>query len=413
MDMYSRNQYLQEVQKEYWAASKSKKTELLNEAEKRTKLDRKYLIRKLKAQNFWSRKPRKKRKLLYDGQVVAALVRIWEIFDYPCGQRLAPLLKTEVDRLKALGELSCSEEVAGKLKKISPPNIDIKLGHEKQVRHLRKNRHPKTQPLLYQKIPVKLNEEWNKEEVGNAQLDFVAHCGSSALGDFINSLSLADIASGWWEGEAQMGRSQRFTHQSLEEIRKRVPFRLKEMHPDNDSGIINDLIYRYCQDKGIAFSRSRPNKKNDNAYVEQKNWTHVRKIFGYLRYDTETELEIINDLYHHELRLYKNFFQPVIKLISKERVGGKIKRKYDLPKTPYQRLMESDQINEETKEQLRSLYLSLNPAELKRRIDAKLKQLYLLYQSKNQTQEVESLRKLTPRLVTNYIIQSEPVRLPN
>lgn len=413
MDMYSRNQYLQELQKEYLGGNRKDKTTLLNEAEKRTGLARKYLIRKVSVRNGWPNKSRKKRKQVYDGQVVAALARLWEIFDYPCGQRLAPLLKTEVDRLRQLGELSCSDEVAFKLRKISPANIDIKLRHEKEVLHLKKNRHPKTQPLLYQKIPVKLTDEWDKEEVGNAQLDFVAHCGSSAWGDFINSLSLSDIASGWWEGEAQIGRSQRFTNQGLEKIRQRLPFSLKEIHPDNDSGIINDLIYRYCQDKEIAFSRSRPNKKNDNAYVEQKNWTHIRKIFGYLRYDAEQELEVINDLYHHELRLYKNFFQPVIKLVSKERVGGKIKRKYDLPKTPYQRLIESNQVNEETKQALTNLYHSLNPAELKRRIDAKLKQLYHIYQLKNQTQKVEPLKKLTPRLVTNYIIQSELIRLPS
>jgi hypothetical protein len=165
MDMHSRNQYLQEVQKEYWGASKSKKTKLLNEAEERTKLARKYLIRKLRARNFWLKKPRKKRKLLYDGQVVAALVRLWEIFDYPCGDRLEPLLKTEVDRLREQGELICSEEVATKLKKISSTTIDEKLRRSRELLHLKQNRHPRTQPLLYQKIPVKTCDEWDRQEL--------------------------------------------------------------------------------------------------------------------------------------------------------------------------------------------------------------------------------------------------------
>lgn len=412
MDMHSRNQYLKALRERYLKLkSKKEKGKILDEYCKNTGQSRKYVIRKIQARVNLEPKPRKKRKATYDGEVIASLVKVWKIFDCPCGQRLASLLKTEVERLRQLGELSCSCEVASKLKKISPANIDIKLRGEKERLHLKRNRHPKTQPLIYQKIPVKLIDEWNREEVGNCQLDFVSHSGSSASGDFINSLSLIDIATGWWEGEAQMGRSQRFTNQSLENIRKRLPFALKEIHPDNDSGILNDLIYRYSQAKGILFSRSRPNKKNDNAYVEQKNWTHIRKIFGYLRYDTEKELKIMNDLYLNELRLYKNFFQPVIKLVSKERVGSRIKRKYDTPKTPYQRLIESDEVNEETKQALTNLYHSLNPAELKREIDAKLKQLYQVYQFKNQTQKIEPSRKLKPHLVTNYIIQPEPIRL--
>lgn len=414
MDMHSRSQYLKVLREKYLKTkSKKEKGKILDEYCKNTTQNRKYVIRKIQLRVSLEPKPRKKRKECYDGYVKEALAQVWKIFDYPCGQRLAPLLKREVDRLRNLGELSCSFDVILKLKRISPASIDIKLRQEKEMLHLKRNRHPKTQPLLYRKIPVKLIDEWDREEVGNCQLDFVAHSGSSAFGDFINSLSLTCIASSWWEGEAQMGRSQRFTNQSLKNIIKRLPFMLKEIHPDNDSGIVNNLIYSYCKGEGIQFSRSRPNKKNDNAYVEQKNWTHIRKIFGYLRYDKKEELEIINSLYESELGLYKNFFQPVLKLVSKERVGARIKRKYDTPKTPYQRLIESDQIDEQTRKRLTNLYCSLNPAELKRRIDAKLKKLHQIYQLKNQTQKVEPLKKLTPRLVTNYIIQPESIRLPN
>lgn len=413
MDVHSRGQYLKVLKERYLKAKKKKeKGKILDEYCKNTGQNRKYVIRMIQPRVNLEPKPRRKRKAIYDGEVIAALIKVWEIFDFPCGQRLAPLLKQEVDRLRKLGELSCPDEVALKLKKISPASVDIKLRREKEILHLKRNRHPRTQPLLSKKIPVKLIDEWDKEEVGNCQLDFVAHLGSSTFGDFINSLSLTDIASSWWEGEAQMGRSQRFTFQSLKNVKKRLPFLLKEIHPDNDSGIINNLIYSYCKEEGIQFSRSRPNKKNDNAYVEQKNWTHVRKIFGYLRYDTEKELEIINDLYHNELRLYKNFFQPAMKLEEKIRIGSKIKRKYDTPKTPYQRLIESSQINKQVKQELTDLYYSLNPAELKRRIDIKLKRLQQIYQLKNQTQKVEPLKKLTPRSVTNYIIQPESIRLP-
>jgi len=170
-------------------------------------------------------------------------------------------------------------------------------------------------------------------------------------------------------------------------------------------------LYKYCQKEKLGFTRSRPNRKNDNAYIEQKNWTHVRKIFGYLRYDTYEELAIMNDLYHNELRLYKNFFQPVMKLKSKERVGGKVKRKYEDSKTPYQRLMESGQIRDEVRDELKDIYLSLNPAELKRNIDAKLARLYKAYAMKGKTRQVNPYKKLSPHSVRSYVIQQPAVGL--
>jgi hypothetical protein len=163
----------------------------------------------------------------------------------------------------------------------------------------------------------------------------------------------------------------------------------------------------------MTFTRSRPSRKNDNAYIEQKNWTHVRKILGYLRYDSFAELSIINDLYRGDLRLYKNFFQPVMKLKSKERIGGSVKRKYDIPKTPYQRLMDSGQISEQTRKQLEMVYLSLNPAQLKRSIDAKLDKLYHTYEEKGKAQQGDLMRKVVPHMVTSFMIQRSPVGLPS
>jgi Integrase core domain. len=161
--------------------------------------------------------------------------------------------------------------------------------------------------------------------VGYLEIDMVVHCGSSTLGEYINTLSTTEISSGWWEGEAIMSKSQEHSFWALKEIRKRTPFAWKGIDSDNGPEFINQILYKYCQREKLEFTRSRPNRKNDNAYIEQKNWTHVRKIFGYLRYDTYEELAIMKDLYHNELRLYKNFFQPVMKLASKERIGGKVK----------------------------------------------------------------------------------------
>jgi len=183
--------------------------------------------------------------------------------------------------------------------------------------------------------------------------------------------------------------------------RKRFPFKWKEIHPDNDSSFINWHLLSWCEKEGIQFSRSRPYRKNDNCFVEQKNSTHIRNVLGHLRYDTEKEIKIINDLYRNELRLYKNFFQPVMKLKEKVRDKGKIHRRYDTPRTPYQRIMESSYIPDTTKSRLRELYLSLNPAELKRSIEKKLKELYKVYQEKNnKKEEVNPCKRQKPLTVT-------------
>lgn len=364
--MHARKQYLAEVRKEYERADKQNRTQLLDEAEQRTGLRRKYLIRVLNGHvSEPVGKRRRKRRAAYGAAVTTALVQMWDIFEQPCGQRLAAILSSEMDRLRTLGELKCSDTVAEQLRKISASTIDRLLRREKRVRHLRRNRNPNVQRLVYQKIPVKVAADWDTSEIGNLQVDFVVHCGRSTGGDYIHTISAVDIATNWWEGQAIAVRSQHATKEGLQIMKSRFPFRIRELHPDNDSALVNDLLWDWCQEQRIQMSRSRPYKKNDNAWVEQKNWTHVRKIVGYRRYDNTTELRLLNEIYA-VLRLYKNFCLPTIKLKSKERVEGRIKRDYDKPTTPYQRLLASKQIDRTTKQQLRAVYDALNPAELHR-----------------------------------------------
>jgi len=412
MDMHSRNQYLKQLRIEYLRTeSKKEKGKLLDEAQKRTGLRRKYLIRKLRVLSNLDKKKVKgrRRKQVYDGYVKVVLVKCWEIFDYPCGQRLKPLLSQEVKRLRELGELTCSDEVADKLKRISARTIDEKLRHQKEVEGLKRKYHRKSYPLLYQKIPIKLSYEQDRTQLGNIQIDLVEHCGQSARGEYMNTLSTTDISSGWWEGEAVMGRSQEVVFNGLKQVRNRFPFAFREIHSDNGTEFINWHLLRYTNKEKLGFSRSRPNKKNDNCFVEQKNWTHVKKFVGYFRYDTTKELGILNDIYRNELRVYKNFFQPVIKLILKERRGGRVHRRYDDPKTPYQRVMESKEVEDRVKKELSKIYLALNPAQLKRTIDVKLNNLYKIYQIKNKSQEMTIRKRLKPNTVTylftepNYI----------
>jgi len=418
MDMQAKNQYLLTLIQErgYHLRTKKEKTGLLNEYCENTSQNRNYVIRKINTGAYLkTRTQRKKKKEYYDGYVREALVKLWGIFDYPCGQRLEASLKEVglIERLRRFKELNCSDEVAMKLKKIDSSTIDEKLKHQKEVEHLKRKYHQKRSPLLYQKIPVKLSNEQDRNGLGNIQTDLVEHCGQSARGEYLCTISNTDIASGWWEGEAIIGRGQIATQQGLERARKRFPFVWREIHSDNGVEFINAHLFRYTQQQGFAFSRSRPNKKNDNCLVEQKNWTHVKKYLGYHRYDTSSELNAINSLYQNELRLYKNFFQPIIKLVSKEKIGGHLRRRYDFPKTPYQRTMESNQIDEKKKRELKTIYESLNPAELKRRIDQKLNLLYKVYQKKNHSQKVEIEKKIKPSILTFYIRERGKVHLPS
>jgi len=260
MDMHSREQYLAALREEYLRGNKKQKTRLLNEARKRTKLNRKVLIGKLnRVPAAAADKPRRRaRGTMYGVGLRAPLGQVWELFDFPCGQRLAPILREQTERLRACGGLKCSAEEAGLLREMSPKTIDRLLKREREVRCLKQHRRPPVHPLLYQRVPVKTADDWDRREVGNLQLDYVLHCGRSTAGEYLLTLSATDIASGWWEGRAQLGRSQKATQESLAQIRGRMPFRLREVHPDNDSGILNDLLWNYCRQHRIGMSRSRP-----------------------------------------------------------------------------------------------------------------------------------------------------------
>lgn len=411
MDLHARNEYMKKLRERYCKADKKGKGRILDEYCGNTGQNRKYAINK-----FWREpvKKRRKRKALYANEIITALAQCWKIFDCPCGQRLAPLLKSEIERLRKFGELRLTNGTAENLKKISPRTIDRRLkGHKEAIGYKRKYQQKK-HPLLYHKIPVRGND-WDTSLVGQIEIDLVEHCGSSGAGEFINSLSTVDIASGWWEGQAIMGRSQERSFEAIGKVRQRMPFPWIEIHPDNDSTFINWQLLNYANKEGIGFSRSRPYRKKDNCFVEQKNSTHVRGIIGYLRHDSVPELAAINDLYEDELRLYKNFFQPVMKLKDKIRDKGKIHRKYDTPQTPFQRLMKSKQVSTRTKRQLNALYDSLNPAKLKRIIDKKLDRLFEIYKNKKNSQNIAVYKKMRPMArpisVRCYMTQKEPFRL--
>ncbi len=236
-------------------------------------------------------------------------------------------------------------------------------------------------------------------------MDCVEHCEASSAGEYVFSLTTVDIYSGWWEGEGLMGGGQRRAIVGMKNCMERFPINWRELHPDNGKNLLNWHVYAFSQEENIVLSRSRPYHKNDNCFVEQKNRTHVRKQFGYLRFDTFQELEIINDLMRNELRLYKNYFQPVMKLREKIRFKGKFHRKYDKAQTPYQRLMSCDYVDEKTKKMLQNEYKNLNPVELKRNIDQKIKKLYKVHKSKKGKKISDLDENQSIISVSNYLIQ--------
>ena len=247
-------------------------------------------------------------------------------------------------------------------------------------RHLKGLRYGRTKPgtLLKHQIPIQ-TEHWRVTEPGFTEVDLVAHCGEHASGEFVYSLNLTDIHSGWVETRAVVGKGWDGISKALQEIREELPFPLKGMDSDNGSEFINWHLYRLCKDDDIRFTRGRPGRKNDNAYVEQKNWTHVRKIFGWVRYDSADAAAAMNDLYRHELSWMMNLFQPSVKLKKKERVGSRLHREYDVPKTPLQRLVDDFHTrNEPVSESVQSMtgrIDSIDPFDLSDTIDRKLSRI--------------------------------------
>jgi hypothetical protein len=406
MDMRSRGQYLRALLGRYLRARKRGKSAILDDYCRTTGMARKSVLRKLRGLTRGGEfGPRKKRQPVYGRPVRAALETLWEIFDRPCGQRLKPMVEEEMDRLRAFGEIEVDGGTAQKLKRVSSATIDRLLASKKADWIAQKRYGRVGGNLIARKIPLKLSD-WDLGQIGYLEMDLVLHSGASVAGEYGHSLSALEIGSGWWEGEVVMGRAQERIFQAIKDIRARTPFAWRGIDSDNDNAFINDHLYRYTQREKLAFTRSRPYRKNDNARIEQKNFTHVRRPLGYLRYDTPEELAVIQDLYHNELRLYKNFFQPVMRLASKQRVDGKPRRRYEKAQTPYRILKASGQIAPDKLRELDTLYRNLNPAGLKRWIDQKLKKLYGLYEKKKKgSVRVDPYKKTDPSSVTFLLMQ--------
>lgn len=378
LSMSARREYLIGKKPLYLKTKKRKmKSQILDEICVTTGLNRKYVMEQLSAKVALSEKKtrqRKARSKTYGNDVVVPLKKIWNILDCPCGQRFAPVMEQTIEALERYEEIVLSSEMKEKLLHASPSTIDRLLKPWRAS--ARRTLHSTTKPgsFLKRQIPIQLSR-WDEKRPGFSEIDLCAHNGGNPEGEFINTLVDTDLATGWTEQEAFLGKAQKRVLAGLRHIDEGRPFPRLGIDSDTGGEFINWLLYTFCQEHSIHFTRGRPGKKNDNPYVEQKNWTHVRKVVGYYRYDTQEQVNLLNNLYRNELRLYENFFQPVMKLTSKQREGGRQHRTYDTPQTPYQRVLTCEDVSETRKEELRTLYMTLNPAELKRKIELKLQQL--------------------------------------
>jgi hypothetical protein len=300
-----------------------------------------------------------------------------------------------VEALERAGELEIPTEVRQKLLRVSAATIDRLLAPERRRLRVRGRSGTKPGSILKRQIPIRTFAEWDDHRPGFCEVDLVAHDGGSPYGEFCQTLDLTCVATGWTECRAVRNKAQRWCFEALLDIEESLPFPLLGLDSDNGSEFINDQLFRHCADRGITFTRSRPYRKNDNCFVEQKNWPVVRQNVGYARYDTEAELECLNELYAH-LRLYVNYFQPQMKLVSKTRRGAKVTKRFDEARTPYQRVVASPDVGEEAKTLLRTTYLELNPAELKRQIAHLQERLLRINQTKPQTKEVRSPANSSP-----------------
>jgi hypothetical protein len=308
---------------------------------------------------------------------MAALKVAWEATDRLCSKRFHPFLPELVGILKRTSELHLTEEAERQLYRVSPSTIDRILRRWRGSDRRRGLSTTKPGTLLKNSIPVRTFSDWNENKPGFLEADLVAHCGDSAEGFYLTTLSTVDVATGWCEPMAVWGKGQDRVGGAVHHVRKRLPMTLLGLDSDNGSEFINHSLYDYCRRNGVTFTRSRSYKKNDSCHVEQKNWSVIRRVIGYDRFSSKAAFKALDDVYTL-LRLYVNFFQPVLKLVGKSRHGARVRKAYDKAQTPYQRLLTSGVLTEDKRRELADIYGALNPVTLLKQITESVEYLWTL-----------------------------------
>ena len=371
LSMAERKAITRQMARRYERASKGEKGGMLDELCELTGWTRRHARRALNqavvATDRTAGQARQPRPRRYGQDVLQPLRFIWSTLNGPAGKRLAPFMPEIVQALERVGELSLDAAVRTKLLSVSAATIDRMLAPERRRLQVKGRSGTKPGSILKRQIPIRTFTEWNERSPGFCEVDLVAHDGGDPSGDFCQSLDLTCVNTGWTEVRALPNKAQRWCLEALKEIEASLPFPLLGLDCDNGAEFINAHLFGYCTERGITFTRSRHYRKNDKCFVEQKNWPVIRQQVGYARYDTPAELQALRELYAH-LRLYVNFYQPQMKLVSKNRRGARVTKRYDLARTPYQRVLASPEVSADAKHMLTRTFLELNPVELKRAI---------------------------------------------
>jgi len=346
------------LRERYSASTRDAKSRILDEFVKTSGYHRKYALRLLSHQAISPACAVPIRRRVYDDAVKEALVVLWEASDRICGKRLKAILPELLKSLESHNHLKLEPHVRALLLAVSAASIDRLLRSIRSQAGSRTRR--RSVGKLRSQVKVKTFGDWEDAQPGSTEIDFVAHCGGTLTGSFIHSLVMTDVASGWTEATPLLVREQSLVVEGLLVLRGRVPIPLLGINSDNDSAFINESVVAFCSEQKIVFTRSRPYRKNDQAWIEQKNGAVVRRFVGHARYSGPVAGRTLANLYGN-LRLYVNFFQPSFKLISKHREGGKVKKKYASPATPCDRLLAHSGVSESVKDALRAQRLKLDP----------------------------------------------------
>jgi hypothetical protein len=388
----ARWEYFRVVYERYDQAEGKSKGGMLDEFCLNTGYHRKYAIRLLNGPPPGKRieARRRGRKPQYRAAMISLLAAVWEAAGYPWSVRLQAILPSWMVWIRQRYKLSAETE--RQLLGISARQMDRRLREKKSQCQRRLYGQTKPGRLLKHHIPVK-TDSWDVTTPGFAEIDLVSHSGNSGDGEFAHTLNLTDIHTGWTESRALLGKGQEGVRQALEEIQGGLPFDLLGLDSDNGSEFINWHLQRWCQQSQIQLTRGRPYKKDDNAHIEQKNWTHVRKLLGWERYDSRAAVEAMNDLYRHELRLWLNLYLPSVKLVKKVRVGSKVRRVYDGAQTPLERVLASASAHPDQAAALKKLRSSLDPLQLGKVIEQKIEGIYEMANRRLSPQMVQKNRK--------------------
>jgi hypothetical protein len=362
--------YLEKLRERYAQATKKARQAILDEFVATTGYHRKHavaLLRGKRRHRDRSKPIRRPHKRIYTDEDKRAVLWLVKLFDYIASKRLRVAMDTELASLFKRGDLQVSRACYQRLQRISASTMD-RLRHSHPHPYVRRRGGTKPGTLLKHHIPIRTFADWDDKRPGFVEGDLVQHDGGNSSGDFACTLNATDVATGWTEMRAVRNKAQKHVFAALQHIRSQMPFPLLGIDSDNGSEFINDQLWRYCEQEHLTFTRGRAGRKNDNPYVEGKNWSVVRRLVGYGRFDTQHQVDQLNALYA-VYRLYVNHFLPVTKLQQKVRVGSRVKKVYDAPKTPYQRVLDSPEVSESVKAKLRAEHATLDVVKLKQQID--------------------------------------------